>query len=53
MFEEAAKNSTNYDDLFEKFDSKMKMDEDADWIDRPAFYGVNKDILLDDDDKNS
>jgi len=53
MFEEEAKNSTNYDDLFEKFDSKIKMDGNADWIDRPAFYGINKDILLDDDDKNS
>jgi len=52
MFEEAAKNSTNYDDLFIKFDNKIRMDEDAEWIDRPAFYGINKDILLDDEDKN-
>jgi len=53
MFEEAAKNSTNYDDLFIKFDKKIRMDEDAEWVDRPAFYGINKDIALDDDDKNS
>jgi len=53
MFEEAVKKSTNCDDLFDDFDCKLKMNEDADWIDRPAFYGVNKDLLLDDDDRNS
>jgi len=41
------------DELFDKFDSKIKMNENADWIDRPTFYGVNKEVLLDDDDKNS
>jgi len=44
MFEDATKYSTNYDDLFQKFDDKCRMDQNAEWIDRPTYYGINKEL---------